>query len=230
MNWRTASLTAAALLLATGLWFLISPFPVRDDDSPAPRMSGPGPPFHALPGAPTGRRKANPPPKAQEGVDEKSNPPRPGRTPAATAKALYGDELFFGLRGFVPESATNHLGGSLSPELLAHFEQYRTDLAAWHKRHEGEVLKPPINEGCVFLGNYEAADDFEISGTSITGDRAVVLITLHASEAGQTYSWTDAARFIKSGERWLLDDIAWRIGDEGSSGSLREGFIVNNAD
>lgn len=133
--------------------------------------------------------------------------PLPGNTPAATAQALYENEVFFHLRNSFEKPVTDYLAPCFSKSLLAHFDRSRAEIEQWFEQYKDDDVKLPLSEGSIFTGTYEGATKFKIGETKHEKHRAQVTIHLTYTEPGSIYEWTDIAVFILSGDKWLLDDI-----------------------
>jgi hypothetical protein len=142
-------------------------------------------------------------------LDKMPPQPKPATTPAETANALYGNEVFFNLRNSFPKQMTDYLAPCFSKDLLQHFDSSRDAIEKWSNRNKDTLMKLPMNEGAIFVGNYEGAASFRIGETLISHDTAKVFIHLAYTEAGTKVEWTDIAIFIRSSNVWLLNDIVF---------------------
>lgn len=123
-------------------------------------------------------------------------------------------QIFLHHRGDFDKEVTDHLGACVTPGLLMHFDQQRANLAHWVATNKDPLAKLPVSEGSVFVDCYEGVSRHRLGKATLdsTGKRAWVVVHLEYDEDGKTYPWTDTAIFVKSGNVWLLDDIAFKTG------------------
>ena len=140
---------------------------------------------------------------------ESKSQPKPGSAPADTARALYGNEVFFNLRNSFRKPITDYLALCFSKALLQHFDSSRAKIDRWFEHNQKTNMKLPLNEGSIFVGGYEGASRFRIGESVVAKDTAKVTIHLTYTEGGKDYEWTDTAIFVQSNGVWLLDDIVF---------------------
>jgi hypothetical protein len=150
-------------------------------------------------------------------------PPAPGDRPEDTARALYSNETFFGVRGNLSKAGTEHLGACFTPSLLRRFAAQRREINEWFRKHRGENLKLPLGEGPVFLSGYEHPQQFQLGKPKMIGDRAFVPVQLTALYHGELDLVTDEALFVRRAGKWLLDDIHF-----GYAGTLRKAIKLKD--
>lgn len=146
----------------------------------------------------------------------KSAAPKPGTSPLATVKALYACADFFEERGAFDKPLTDHLAACFSPDLRAHFDRQRANLALWVANNKDTEPPPklPMSEGSVFTGGYEGAQRYRTGLITVDHgqgrERARLLVQLEHDEDGQVYRWQDTVVLVKVGQVWLLDDVWFR--------------------
>lgn len=161
----------------------------------------------------------------------KSAAPKPGTSPMATVQALYACADFFEERGAFDKPLTDHLAACFSPDLRAHFNRQRANLALWVANNKDTEPPPklPMSEGSVFTGGYEGAQRYRTGLITVDHDqgreRARLLVHLEHDEDGQVYRWQDTVVLVKVGAVWLLDDVWFRT--EGSPDTVsKEGLFT----
>jgi hypothetical protein len=138
---------------------------------------------------------------------ERRPAPKPGATPTDTVKALYANGVFFHLRNSFPKPFTDYLAPCFSKSLLSHFETSRAEIERWFELHQGQLLKLPMSEGAIFVGNYEGATRYRVGEAIVEKDMARVTVHLTYIEGGTQFEWYDTALLIRSDDMWLLDNI-----------------------
>lgn len=139
--------------------------------------------------------------------------PVPGATPAETVGALYSNQVFFEFREATPPMVTDYLAACLTPGLKEALDAQYAEIGRRQEQNPDAGAKPPIIEGGIFIGNYEGATRYKVGKSQAEGDRAKVTVDLELDREGEKISSTATPLLVKSGERWLLDDIDFGGGE-----------------
>ena len=184
--------------------------------------------FHHKPDTQAADASATAPADAQLAIGPPATPDSVESKKATTLVTdFYEMRDRLGRTGLPDEGEMNAYRAFLCPSLSAAMDAARVRQKLYIDEHPDD--KPPLIEGDLFSSLFEGTDVVTPNGTEVTGDTAVVTLSMRFGEGDQAARWKDKVLLAKDQGSWCISDVEytgdWPFANKGRlSTTLAEPF------